>query len=144
MDFNTILHGISNNEFVDLIKYEFNFVLEEEIDAAEVEIVDRVKGRLNEQNKVLLKFTSLNKERTMLFCFKPYDYEVVECLVSFDLKVKKRKFESEEKHFNNRKNYFKFIAKRMERVYGIFGREKYEKRANAIINKYEEKNSLEK
>ena len=36
------------------------------------------------------------------------------------------------------------MAKQIERVYGVFGRDKYEKRANAIVNRYEEKNTLEK
>ena len=143
MDFNVVLHGIKNSEIVDLVRYKFNIMLENEHDACENEIIDRVKGRLDEDNKVLVKFTSLNKEKTLLICFKPYDYEVVECSVSFDLKVKRKNIETEQQHFERRKNYFKFIEKYVERIYGMFGKEKYEKRANAIISRYEEKNALE-
>ena len=144
MNFNTIIHGISNKEFVDVIKYRLNIMLESQEEAGETEIVDKVRGRLNEKDKSLLKFTNSNKDKALLFCFKPYDYEIVECSISFDMKVKKHQVETEQRHLERRKEYIKFMAKQIERVYGIFGREKYEKRANAILNKYEEKNALEK
>ena len=144
MDFNVVLHGIKNSDIVDLVRYKFNIMLENEHDACENEIIDRVKGRLEEDNKVLVKFTSLNKEKTLLICFKPYDYEIIECSISFDMKVKKYQVETEKRHLEHRKEYIKFMAKQIERVYGIFGREKYEKRAKAILSKYEAKNELEK
>lgn len=144
MDYNRILHGISNKDLVNFVKYDLGVMLEDENEAYENEMVDRIKGRLDEDKKVLIKFTSLNKEKTLLICFKPYDYELIECSISFDLKVKKRKVETEEKHFQHKKDYFRFMARQIERVYGVFGRDKYEKRANAIVNRYEEKNTLEK
>ena len=143
MDFSRILHGINNEKYVEFIKYSLNFPLEEEFDAYDCEIVNVVKGRQNETNKVLLKFLSLDEERIVLFCFKPYDYEVIECSVSFDMKIKKYKVENEEEHFEHRKKYFEFISEYILKIGGALDQEKYNKRANAIIEKYEEQNSLE-
>ena len=53
MDYNRILHGISNKDLVNFVKYDLGVMLEDENEAYENEIVDRIKGRLDEDKKVL-------------------------------------------------------------------------------------------
>lgn len=139
MDLNLLLHVLTNKKYVELIKYDLHFLMEDEAEAYDHEIVDKVRGRYNDKNKVWLKFNSKDEEKTILFCFKQYDYEVVECSIGFDLKIKKHKLENEEKHLENRKNYLKFISRYVSFLFGTSEQEKYNKRANALIEKSTEK-----
>ena len=144
MDFNKIIHPTNNKDLVDIIKYGLNIVLEAQCDAEDDEIVDEVMGRMNGDKSSVLRFGNSNGDKILFFCFKPYDFEMVEYSIGFDMKLKKHNVETVEDHLERRKKYVRIMAEKIDKIYGAVAKEKYATKANAIIEKCEEKNSLEK